>query len=49
MSLDPNQEIITAQNLGKKFYRYHTGRPTTFLEVLIRGLQGMKPKEVFGA
>lgn len=47
MSLDPNQEIITAQNLGKKFYRYHTGRPTTFLEVLIRGLQGMKPKEVF--
>lgn len=47
MSTPVAQNVIIAQNLGKKFYRYPTSRPTTLFEALIRGLRGLKPKDVF--
>jgi lipopolysaccharide transport system ATP-binding protein len=40
---------IVVQGLGKRFYRYHTDRPVTFKEALLRGLRRMEPAEQFWA
>lgn len=41
------EDRIIVSGLGKRFYRYHTDRPTTLFEGFIRGFRGIKPKEVF--
>lgn len=41
------ENSIVVSGLGKRFYRYHSDRPTTFFEGLIRGFRRVKPKEVF--
>lgn len=40
-------DAIIARKIGKKFYRYHTDRPWTLHEALIRGLHKIRPEEVF--
>ncbi len=40
---------ILVQNVSKRFRRYSPERPTTFLETLIHGFQGLTPAEEFWA
>lgn len=41
------KDAIVVQGLGKKFYHFSKERPTTVLEMLARGLPGLRPERVF--
>ena len=40
---------ILVENLGKRFNRYHTAKPVTFMEAALTGLRRIKPIEDFWA
>lgn len=41
------KDAIIVEGLGKKFYHYSKDRPSTVLEMLARGLPGLRPERVF--
>ena len=41
------KDAIVVEGLGKKFYHFSKERPTTVLEMLARGLPGLRPARVF--
>lgn len=41
------KDAIIVAGLGKKFYHFSKERPTTVLEMLARGLPGLRPERVF--
>lgn len=41
------KDAIIVEGLGKKFYHFSKERPTTILEMLVRGLPGLRPERVF--
>jgi len=41
------KNAINVEGLGKKFYHFSKERPTTVLEMLVRGLPGLRPERVF--
>ena len=43
------ESAIAIKNLGKLFHRYHTDRPTTFIEAITRRLRHLSPEERFWA
>jgi lipopolysaccharide transport system ATP-binding protein len=43
------KEAILVQNLGKRFRRYQADRPWTFQDMVLRGFQGLRPREYFWA
>ena len=42
-------EVLTVQNLGKQYRRYHSHRPVTFKESFIRGFHWLRPVDQFWA
>lgn len=42
-----SRDVITLNNLGKKFRRFHVDRPRTIHEMLMRGFRRMGPEETF--
>ena len=43
------QTVILAENLGKRFNRYHAKKPLTFMEAVLSGLQRIKAVDQFWA
>ncbi|MBW4654628.1 MAG: ABC transporter ATP-binding protein [Kaiparowitsia implicata GSE-PSE-MK54-09C] len=43
------RDAIIVQNLGKRFNRYHTHKPVTFMEAMISGLRNVRPVDNFWA
>jgi lipopolysaccharide transport system ATP-binding protein len=43
------EAVISVENLGKRFRRYHVDRPWTFQDSVLRGFHGLKPREYFWA
>lgn len=41
------EDAIVVTGLGKKFYHFSKERPSTVLEMLVRGLPGLRPERVF--
>jgi lipopolysaccharide transport system ATP-binding protein len=41
--------VISAAGLGKQYRRYHSNRPFTLQEAILRGLRGLRPVEHFWA
>ncbi|MBE9060369.1 ABC transporter ATP-binding protein [cf. Phormidesmis sp. LEGE 11477] len=42
-------EVLIVEGLGKRFRRYHTYRPRTFMQVALSGLKKMQPLDSFWA
>ena len=40
---------VVVENLSKQYYRYHTDRPWTLHEALVKGLRRLQPAERFWA
>ena len=41
------KDAIVVEGLGKKFYHFSKERPATVLEMLARGLPGLRAERVF--
>ena len=43
------ESAVVVENLSKQYYRYHTDRPWTLHEALVKGLRRLRPAERFWA